>query len=202
MRAQDRDTGETAERRGRGRGAVGVGVGRGVGVGLGGVPPHRLAPPAPLVQPLRSVKMWRHRLPQFYPTVFVLVTEMLDHFGAPVHAPAPPATAPHHPAHPAPAPTALTTRHQPSPPLTARHHPATPPLRTFEKASASQAAAPAMQASSCTRASTPRARRLARLRGALRRARCWRRVWRRLRWFYKVASIRDWCRDSTSSCNP
>ena len=35
--------------------------------------------------------------PQFYPTVFVLVTEMLDHFGAPVHAPR---TAPHHPAPP------------------------------------------------------------------------------------------------------
>ena len=72
--------------------------------------------------------------PQFYPTVFVLVTEMLDHFGAPVLAPAPPGTAPHYPAPP------LTTRHQPSPPLTACHHPL-PPLSTFERSS-SQAAAP------------------------------------------------------------
>ena len=39
--------------------------------------------------------------PQFYPTVFVLVTEMLDHFGAPVHAPR----------------TTRTTRHHPLPPL-------------------------------------------------------------------------------------
>jgi hypothetical protein len=50
--------------------------------------------------------------PQFYPTVFVLVTEMLDHFGAPVLAPAPPGTAPHYPA------PALTAPHAPSPSLT------------------------------------------------------------------------------------
>ena len=60
--------------------------------------------------------------PQFYPTVFVLVTEMLDHFGAPVHAPAPPATAPHHPA------PALTAPHYPAPALTAPHCP--PPSLT------------------------------------------------------------------------
>ena len=56
----------------------------------------------PLHPPLQVSKMLGDTaFPQFYPTVFVLVTEMLDHFGAPVHAPR----------------TTRTTRHHPLPPL-------------------------------------------------------------------------------------
>ena len=81
---------------------------------VGGVPsaprfapaPHPLRTrstpaPHPLHPPLQVSKMLGDTaFPQFYPTVFVLVTEMLDHFGAPVHAPRTALTRRHTPYHP------------------------------------------------------------------------------------------------------